>query len=74
MQGVSSPITRARIKRIKEALQGLIMEMHENKVVLQDSNIILKVCKTTPRIITYLYVQDEGQGLKLKEQSLEFMI
>ena len=74
LQGVSSPITRARIKRIKEALQGLIMEMHDNKVVLQDSKVISEVYKTTPRIITYLYVQDEGQGLELEEQTLEFVI
>ena len=67
-------MTIARTKRIKEVLQGLIIEMHDNEAVLQDSKVIPEVYKTTLRIITYLYVQDEGQGLELEEQSFEFMI
>ncbi|XP_044463506.1 uncharacterized protein LOC123194381 [Mangifera indica] len=60
LQGIGGPMTRARTNKMKEVLQGLIMEMHDKEVVLEVSN-------ATPRIITYLYVQDNGQGLELAE-------
>ena len=52
---------------MKEALQCLIMEMHDKEAVLD-------VSKATSRTINYLYVQDDGQVLGLEEQSLESMI
>ena len=57
-------MTRARTRRMKEALQGLIMEVLEKEAVLKDSNAI-------PSLITYLKVQDDGPDLKHEEQGLE---
>lgn len=52
-------MTRARSKKMKAALNGLIHEMQEKEVVLEDQ----------PHLITYLKVQDDGVGLAIKECS-----
>ena len=64
MQGIGGPLTRARTRWMKEALQGLIMEMLEKEA-------ILKGYKALPRLITYLKVQDDGPNLIHEEQDLE---
>ena len=46
-------MTRARSKRMREALQGLIMEMHDKEAVIEESKM------NSPRTVTYLYVQDQ---------------
>ena len=53
LQGIGGPMTRARSKRMKEALQGLIIEMHDKKAVIEESKT------NSSRIVTYLYVQDQ---------------
>ncbi|XP_010266741.1 PREDICTED: uncharacterized protein LOC104604176 [Nelumbo nucifera] len=73
LQGIGCPMTRARKKMMKEALQGLIMEVHDKETVLEYSKTVLEVSKASPRIITYLYLQDDVQDLDLEEQSLESM-
>ena len=49
-------MTRARAKRMKEALQGLVMEIQEEEAALANF-------KASPRLITYLHIKDNGQGL-----------
>jgi len=63
LQGIGGPMTRAKTKRMKEALQGLIMEMYDKEALLEDSKAVLEDSKYAPRTITYLYVQSDGQGL-----------
>ena len=65
LQGIGGPMTRARTKRMKEALHGLIIEIQEKETVF-------KGAKALPRLITYLHVQDHGSYLIHHEQSLEF--
>lgn len=53
LQGIGGPTIRARSKRMEEALQGLIMEMHDKVTVIEDS-------KTNSLItVTYLSMQDQ---------------
>lgn len=59
LHGIGGPMTRARSKKMKAALNGLIHEMQEKEVVLEDQ----------PHLITYLKVQDDGVGLVIKECS-----
>ena len=46
-------MTRSRAKWMKDDLQGLIKEVQEKEVVLEDS-------KTSTRLITYFHMQDDG--------------
>ena len=64
LQGIGGPMTRARTRQMKEALQGLIMEVLERESVLKGFNAL-------PRLITYLKVEDDGPGLIYEEQGLE---
>ena len=59
LRGIDGPITRGRIKRMKDALQCLIMEVYDKEAILKSSKIVLEVSKASPKIIIYLYVQEE---------------
>ena len=59
LQGIGGPMTKAKTKRMKETLQGLIMEVHDKEVIIEGSKAVLEVFKTSPKIFTYLYVQKE---------------
>lgn len=45
LQGIGGLMTRARTKRIKEALQGLIMEVRDNEFALEGAKDVLQVSK-----------------------------
>lgn len=59
---------------MKEALQGLIMEMHDKANILEGSKHILEELNATPSRITYLQVKDDDKYSDFEEQSLESMI
>ena len=59
-------MTRAKTKRMKQALQGLIMEMQAKEVVQDDSNAF-------PRLITFLQCNEDEICSRLEEQSLEIV-
>lgn len=71
LQRIDGPMTRVRIKRLTEALQSLITEVHDKEIALEDSKTILGIFEASSRMITYLYVQDIVQGLNLEKQCLE---
>ena len=48
LQGIGGPMTRAKTKRMEQALQGLIMEMQAKEVVQNESDAL-------PRLITFLH-------------------
>ena len=53
LQGIGGPMIRSRANWMKDALEGLIKEVQEKEVVLEDS-------KTSTRLITYFHMQDDG--------------
>ena len=57
LQGIDGPMTRAKTKRMKEALQGLITEVQYKEVVLEDSKTKFEDFKASPRMVYYLFMQ-----------------
>ena len=51
LQGIGGPMTRANTKCMKQALQGLIMEMQAKEAVQNESDAL-------PRLITFLHCAD----------------
>lgn len=47
LQGIDGLITRERIKRMKEACQGLIMEVYNKEAILESSKIVFEISKVT---------------------------
>ena len=64
LQGLGGPMTRARSKRMKEALQGLIMEMQSKEAVLD----------VFPRLINYSHLVEESQPEAVLAQSTKTVI
>ena len=60
--GIRGTMTRARSKKMKATLNGLIKEMQEKEVVFSE-------LEDQPRLINYLKVQDDGMGLAIEECS-----
>lgn len=54
LHGIDGPMTRAKTKRMKEALQGLIMEVQYKETVLEDSRTKFEDSKASPMMVTYL--------------------
>lgn len=50
-------MTRARANTM-EVLQGLIKEVKDNKFALKVAKDALEVSKVTPKMITYLFMQN----------------
>lgn len=46
LQGIGGPTTRSRTKRMKEALQGLIMDVNDNETALERSKSAFEMSKT----------------------------
>ena len=57
LQGIGGPMTKAKTKMMKEALQGLIMEVQYKEVVLEDSKTKFEDFKASPRMVYYLFMQ-----------------
>lgn len=56
-------MTRVRAKRMKDVLQSLVADVHNNEFTLEASKNVLKVSKASPRMITYFCMWDlEEQG------------
>lgn len=49
---------RLRTKRMKERLQGLIIDISNNDIALKGSKSAFQMSKTYPKMITYLYIGD----------------
>ena len=59
LQGIGAPMTRSRTKQMKEALQGLIMELQEQEMGQHNSN-------TSPKLINILYQSgDEVEDISI---------
>lgn len=64
LYGIGGPMTRARTRtrtrKMKEALQGLIMKMkmHDEANILEGSKHTLEELNATPSIIIYFQIKD----------------
>ena len=67
--GIGGPMTRARTKRMKEALQGLILQVQDKETAMEDSKTKFEGFIASRSMVTYLVAEgtdledpDEGMG------------
>ena len=68
LHGIRGPMTHVRTKRIKDALQGLILQVQEKETVLEYSMTKFEGSIVSRSMITYLVMegidsQDPNEGM-----------
>ena len=64
LEGIDGLMMRSKTKRMKETLQGLIIEVQYKEAVLEESKTKFKDSNASPRMVYYLSMQ----GIDLEDQ------
>ena len=57
LHGIGGPMTRARTKRMKNALQGLILQVQDKEAALENSKTKFEGFIATRSMVTYLVAE-----------------